>query len=61
MADARKPLTAAELDVLSPDQRAAAVRDGLVTDLDDVPDEFRRRVINTGRRLADELRTRTGE
>jgi hypothetical protein len=61
MADERKMLTAAELDPMSPDQRAAAVRERLVTDLDDLPDEFRRRVVETGRRLADELQPRAGD
>ncbi len=61
MAEARKLLTAAELDQMTPDQRAAAFRERLVTDLDELPADFRQRVEETARRLADQLQPRTGE
>ncbi|HEX9505253.1 MAG TPA: hypothetical protein VGA62_04535 [Acidimicrobiia bacterium] len=60
MHDERKLLTAPELDGMSPDERAAAVNDRVVTDLDELPPEFRDRVVATGRRLAVE-RTQTEE
>ena len=55
MAEDDRTLTAAELDQMSPDQRAAALRDRLVTDLDELPATFRQRVEETARRLAEEL------
>ena len=58
--DERKLLTAPELDEMSPDERAAAVNDRVVTDLDELPPEFRDQVVATGRRLAVE-RTQTEE
>ena len=58
--DERKLLTAPELDGMSPDERAAAVNDRVVTDLDQLPSEFRDRVVATGRRLA-VARTQTEE
>ena len=61
MAEARKLLTAAELDQMTPDQRAAAFRERLVTDLDELSAEFRQRVEETARRLADQSQPRTGE
>jgi hypothetical protein len=60
MRDERKLLTALELDEMSPDERAAAVNDRVVTDLDELPAEFRDRVVATGRRLAVE-RAQTDE
>jgi hypothetical protein len=54
----RRPLlTASELDAMSPDERAAAVADRVVTDLEELPDEFRQRVVGTGARLAAERRS----
>ena len=55
MAESRKLLTAAELDQMTPDQRAAAVREHVVTDLDELPTNFRQRVEDTARRLAVQL------
>jgi len=60
MRDERKLLTALELDEMSPDERAAAVNDRVVSDLDELPAEFRDRVVATGRRLAVE-RAQTDE
>jgi hypothetical protein len=40
-----------ELERMSPDERLEALRDRVVTDLDDLPDDFRRRVIATAQSL----------
>jgi len=48
-------ITAADLDQMSPDERARVVREHLVTDLDHLPDDFRRRVEATAGRLAEQL------
>lgn len=40
-----------ELERMSPDERLEALRDRVVTDLDDLPDDFRRRVIATAESL----------
>ena len=61
MDEARKLLTAAELDQMTPDQRAAAFRERLVKDLDELPADFRQRVEETARRLVDQLPPRSGE
>lgn len=50
-----KPLSAAELDVMTPDERAHALVERTVIDLDDLPPVFRARVEETGRRLAAEI------
>ena len=52
MAVERKQLSVAELDQMSPNERAKAVRERLVTEPDDLPEDFRRRVFDTARRLA---------
>ncbi len=57
MSNDRKPLTASEMDAMTPDQRAAAVTAGIITDLAKVPAEFRRRVLDTGQRIADQRRS----
>ena len=54
MSDDRQLVTAAELDAMSPDERAAAVSERIVTNLDELSPEFRERVLATGRRLAAE-------
>ena len=61
MADKPEFITAAALDAMSPDERAAAVRDHIVTDLDELPAEFRQRVVATGERLAREREARVAE
>lgn len=56
MADeARRLITAAEMDEMTPDQRAAVIDERIVTDWDEVPEGFRHKVIATAQRLADEL------
>jgi Fic family protein len=57
----RDVLTAAELDELSPSERAQAVRDGVVEDLDQLPGGFRRRVEATARRLSADLNQSVSE
>lgn len=56
VADERDPITAAELDAMTPDQRQAAVNERIVTSLDDLPPAFRDRVVATAERLAAERR-----
>jgi hypothetical protein len=48
-------ITAAELDEMTPDQRAAAFNDRIITDLDELPDDFRKKVIDTAHRLTAQL------
>jgi hypothetical protein len=48
-------ITAAEMDGMTPDERAAAIDERIVTSWDDVPSEFRETVIGTAHRLASEL------
>jgi hypothetical protein len=47
-------ITAAELDEMSPDERSRVVRERTVTDLDQLPPEFRQRVEATAARLAEQ-------
>jgi hypothetical protein len=54
MADADRVITAEEFDKMTPNERAAAVRAGIVTDWNEVPPEFRERVITTAKRIAAE-------
>ncbi len=42
---------------MSPDQRAAVISERIVTDLDELPADFRQRVLDVGARLADERRS----
>lgn len=55
MAKVPRLITAAELDEMTPDQRAAAFNERIITDLDDLPDDFRQTVIDTAHRLATNL------
>jgi hypothetical protein len=48
-------ITSAELDEMTPDQRTAAFSERIVTDLADLPDDFRQMVIDTAHRLAAKL------
>jgi hypothetical protein len=56
----RELLTAAEMDAMTPDERATAVRERIATDLDEIPDGFRARIERTGQRLATELGSTSG-
>lgn len=53
----RKILSAEQLDAMTPDQRAAAFDERIVDDLDELPEEFRNRIMETGRRLGEQLRS----
>jgi hypothetical protein len=61
MPDREKLVTAEELDQMTPDERAAVVRESIVTDWDDVPADFRRKVEATAAQLAASLERRTAE
>lgn len=56
MAEARKPVTAAEMDAMTPSGRAELVDAAVVRDWDDVPDSFRRDIVETAKRLVAERR-----
>lgn len=56
VADAPRVITAEELDAMSPDERARVVREHIVSDLDKLPDGFRRRIESTASRLAEQRR-----
>lgn len=57
----RKTLSADQLDAMTPDQRAAAFDERIVHDLDELPGEFRNRIMEIGRRLGEELRSSAPE
>lgn len=61
MAERPDLITAAALDAMSPDERATAVRERIVTDLDELPTEFRQRVVTTAERLARQREARAAE
>jgi hypothetical protein len=48
----RRLITATELEEMTPDERAAVVNERIVIDLDELPPEFRARVLDSGLRLA---------
>lgn len=58
MSDRHVLVTAAGLDELTPDQRAAAMRERIVTDLNTLPEHFRRRITETATMLATALSPR---
>lgn len=57
MTPPKKMLTAAELDAMTPDERAKAFDERVVTDINELPAELRTRVERTGRKLAADLPT----
>ena len=59
MADKRELLTAAQLDEMTPNERMDAFEQRVITNLDDLPEEFRDQVTNTAGRLGEERRTPT--
>ena len=61
MAEKPELITTVALDAMSPDERAAAVRERIVTDLDELPTEFRKRVVATAERLARQREARVAE
>lgn len=50
----RRLVTAAQLDAMSPNERAAVLAEHIVMDLGELPEGFRDRVVATGQRLATE-------
>ncbi|MGI8683940.1 MAG: hypothetical protein ACR2MO_02355 [Acidimicrobiales bacterium] len=52
MSDAPRVISAAAFDEMTPDERAAAVAEGVVTSWSDVPSAFRDRIVETAKRLA---------
>ena len=61
MAAEPKLLTASDLDAMTPDERSAAFKERLVTDLDSLPVDFRNRIVATAERLGEERKTARGE
>jgi hypothetical protein len=59
MANKPELLTAAQLDAMTPNERMAAFEQRVVNDLDELPEEFRNRVVATAERLGQERRTST--
>ena len=57
MANPRKIVTAAEMDRMTPQERADVVNAGIVRNLDDLDPAFRRRVEDRARELAESLGT----
>ena len=56
--DYQHVVTAAEMERLSPDERARLLNDRVITDLSQVSPAFLSRVLVKGRRLVDEHRNR---
>lgn len=54
MANKPESLTAEQLDAMSPYERAQAFRDRIVTDPDELPADFRRKIHDRARRLGAE-------
>lgn len=50
----RKIWTAAEMELMRPDERARIVREGQLSSLDELDSEFRARVEATSHRIAEE-------
>jgi hypothetical protein len=61
VADAPRLITAAELDEMTPNERADALTARIVTDWDLVPAAFREQVEATGARLAEQMKRQTAE
>ena len=56
MATPRKPITAAEMDKMTPQARADAVEAGRAKTWDDVPEPFRSEVLSTAKELGEQRR-----
>jgi hypothetical protein len=50
-------ITPDEMDQMTPDERAAAVRAGTVLSLDELPEEFRQRVVDRAHILSQRIRS----
>ncbi len=58
MVPPRKLITAAEMDKMTPQERADAVDSATIRSWDDVPEPFRSEVLATAKRLGERLRSR---
>ena len=54
MAKKRESLSAEQLDAMTPDERAQAFRDRIVTDPGELPEDFRRKIYDRARQLGAE-------
>ena len=54
MADKREILSAEQLDAMTPDERAQAFRRRIVTDADELPEDFRRKIYDRAKQLGAE-------
>jgi hypothetical protein len=55
MSEQRKMITAADLDLMSPNQRAAAFDERVILDVEELPEAFRAQVMETSAVLAAKL------
>jgi hypothetical protein len=53
----RRVITPDEMDQMTPDERAVAVRAGTVLSLDELPEEFRQRVVDRAQMLSQRIRS----
>jgi hypothetical protein len=51
----RRVITPYEMDQMTPEERAAAVRAGTVLSLDELPEEFRQRVVDRAQMLSQRI------
>ncbi len=54
MADKREILTAEQLDAMTPDERAQAFRDRIITRPDELPEDFREKIYDRAQQLGAE-------
>ncbi len=54
MAEERDVLSAEQLDAMTPDERAQAFRNRIVTDPDELPGDFRRKIYDRAQQLGAE-------
>lgn len=59
MAGKRERLSTEQLDAMTPDERAQAFRDRIVTDPDELPENFRRKIYDRARQLGAERADRS--
>ena len=58
MGDKRKIITAAEMDRMTPQERADAVDASIIRDLNEVSDSFRAEIMATAKMLGEQRRAR---
>ncbi|MCP3853173.1 MAG: hypothetical protein GY745_07390 [Actinomycetia bacterium] len=59
MADKQETLSAEQLDAMTPDERAQAFRDRIVTDAHELPEDFRRKIYDRAQQLGAERADRS--